>query len=49
MPSDARRDKLLHDIQESLDVLAAANPFAMGLMPDFFESMFGRRDDDYDD
>jgi tetratricopeptide (TPR) repeat protein len=46
MPPDARRDKLLHDIQERLNALAAANPFAMGFMPDFFGRMF---DDSYDD
>jgi hypothetical protein len=49
LPHGARRDKLLHDIQERLGALAAANPFGMGFMPDFFERMFGGRDDDYDD
>ena len=46
MPADARRDKLLHDIQERLGALAAANPFAMGFMPDFFGRMF---EDEFDD
>jgi tetratricopeptide (TPR) repeat protein len=53
LPQDARRDKLLQDIQERLAALAAANPYAMmGFMPNFFESMFGfdrDDDDDYDD
>jgi len=51
MPADARRDKLLHDIQERLNALVAANPFAMGFMPDFFGQMFDDSydDDDYDD
>jgi tetratricopeptide (TPR) repeat protein len=52
LPPGARRDNLLQDIQERLSALAAANPFAMGFMPDFFERMFGGRggeDDDCDD
>ena len=49
-PPDAKRDKLLQDIQDRLAALAAANPYAMGFMPDFFESMFDDDDDDeYDD
>ena len=52
MPHGARRDGLLLKIQERLSALAAAHPFAMGFMPDFFERMFGGRggvDDDYND
>jgi tetratricopeptide (TPR) repeat protein len=49
MPPDARRDKLLRDIQERLSALAAANPFAMGFMPDFFGRMFDEGYDDFDD
>ena len=32
LPPDDRRDKLLHEIQERLAELAAANPFGMGFM-----------------
>ncbi len=50
LPPGARRDGLLQNIQESLDALAAANPFGMGYMPDFFEGIFGGWDnDEYDE
>jgi tetratricopeptide (TPR) repeat protein len=51
LPPDARRDGLLQDIQERLDDLAAANPFGMGYMSDFFGSYFDdwEEDDDYED
>ena len=44
LPPDARREKLLRDVQDRLHALAAANPFGMGFMPDFFGSFF----DDWD-
>ena len=39
LPPDARRDKLLRDIQDRLNALAAVNPFGMGFMRDFFGSV----------
>ncbi len=49
LPPGVRRDKLLQDVQERLADLAAAGPFGMGFMPDFFEHMFGGRDDGFED
>ena len=45
LPPDARRDKLLRDIQDRLNALEALNPFGMGFMGD----MFGFDWDDEDD
>ena len=45
LPPDARRDKLLHDIQDRLKALAAMHPFGLG----FMGGMFGAFDDYWDD
>jgi tetratricopeptide (TPR) repeat protein len=51
LPPDDRRDRLLKDVQERLKVLAALNPFAMGVAEGMFERLFGARggDDEADD
>ncbi len=48
LPPDARREKLLRDIQDRLHALAAAHPFGMGFMADFFGSYFDDWDGDED-
>ncbi len=48
-PADAQRDRLLRDIQDRLNALAAVNPFGMGFMADMFGAFDWDDDDDYDD
>ncbi len=49
LPPDPKRDRLLRDIQDKLNALAALNSFGMGFMADFFGSDFDDWDDDADE
>ena len=49
-PPDARRDRLLRDVQERLNALAAVHPFGMGFMADMFGAFdWDDGDEGYDD